>query len=169
MKFNCMILLMPILSCVTHLDKRVSKGSITTECGKFKFNYIHVSQESRKVSVCVKQRSISSFDASFGSRGFEKKRKGDRKTPIGLYPIAKPRPSVSKWRTFMHIGYPTREQVSKGYTGGDVGLHGPNQLFPYKNDLVDYGAGCVIMGTNESIDSIAEDAVKYSIRKIYIE
>ena len=116
-----------------------------------RYNYVKVDTNTRLVHVCVKGELIDSYKASFGSNGFGKKKKGDRKTPLGDYSLARPRKSVSKWHTFIGIGYPTRTQKAMGYTGSSVGIHGPNQRFPYFSHLKDWGAGCVVLASTSDI------------------
>ena len=50
---------------------------------------------------------------------------GDRKTPLGSYPLGKPRLS-EQFGIFISIGYPTLEQRrNEKNPGGAVGIHGP--------------------------------------------
>lgn len=138
-------------------------------CQDYDFSYVYYNTNTKNVHICVEGESIDSFKASHGSKGVGKTKKGDRKTPLGLYTIQQPRPSSSIWRTFIHIDYPTKSQKEQGYSGGSVGLHGPSQYFPFANNLVNYGAGCIVVSDNESIDLIANYVENFLIKHIYID
>ncbi len=64
---------------------------------------------------------------SLGRGGLEKSVQGDRKTPMGTYSIGAPRPS-KRFFIFIPIGYPSEKQRVNGFTGGDVGVHGPGAV-----------------------------------------
>lgn len=155
-----------LLSCNAKSENDTSDLNV---CQDYDFSYIYYSTNTNSIHICVEGESIDTFKASHGSNGVGKTKKGDRKTPEGLYTIQKPRPSSSKWRTFIHINYPTDSQKEQGYTGGSVGLHGPNQYFPFANDLVNYGAGCIVVSDNKSIDLITNYVENFMIGHIYIE
>lgn len=138
-------------------------------CKSHNINHIEYDSEYNKLSICVKNKPIQSFSASHGSKGIGKKKKGDRKTPVGLYTIQKPRKSSSVWRTFIYIDYPTKDQKKKGFTGSAVGLHGPYKFFPYLNDRVNFGAGCIIVSKNSDIDAIEKHVLSLNINHIYIK
>ena len=91
-------------------------------------------------------------------------KKGDKKTPLGEYRLSPPRPSVSGVRTFIHVGYPTRNQRNKGYTGGAIGIHGPTRDGRLRNTL-----GCISVKTNDEIDEIAQWVDDHRVRRISIE
>ncbi len=87
-----------------------------------------------------------------------KTREADGKTPLGQYALAAPRRSPG-FGTFILIGYPTVAQVSGGYTGSAVGVHGPKRMrYPWLGffaSFVDWTAGCVALGSDEEVDRIA--------------
>ena len=149
---------------ITSPDQELSK----TICKKYDMNHIEYDSKHNQLSICVKKKPIQSFRASHGSMGMGKKKRGDRKTPVGLYTIQKPRKSSSVWRTFIHIDYPTKSQKKKGYTGSTVGLHGPHKFFPYLNDKVNFGAGCIVVSKNSDIDAIEKHVLSLDISHIYI-
>jgi hypothetical protein len=64
---------------------------------------------------------IGPGDTTTGEQ-FGKTRHGDMKTPYGTYPLTKN--GGSKFVLALKIGYPTEAQRAKGYTGGDVEIHG---------------------------------------------
>ena len=74
--------------------------------------------------LCQENKPVGEYKVALGKGGINKIKQGDNKTPLGEYTLGIPRPS-SRFGTFIPIGYPTQEQISKGYTGGDIGVHGP--------------------------------------------
>ena len=120
-------------------------------------NGINVHTSKHLLHICQQGRPIKTFDVALGYKGVGKKKAGDNKTPIGLYNLAYPRQS-HQFKTFIPIGYPTSKQRAAGYTGRDVGIHGPTQssiLFNWLNHLPSATRGCVALGKNNHIDYIA--------------
>jgi murein L,D-transpeptidase YafK len=74
-----------------------------------------------------------------------------------VYLLGRPRKSSKFW-IFIPVGYPTPEQRRKGYTGQDVGVHGPHRLLRWLGPLtnsVSSTAGCIGLGTDEQIEAVA--------------
>ena len=131
---------------------------------------LYVNANLKKLHVCMQGKTIESFDVSMGSGGLGKSKKGDRKTPLGIYGLGEPRKSRKKFYKFMHVQYPTRSQRADGYTGSDVGVHGPpvrGNSFKSKNKR-NWGAGCIVLGTDEDTDKVASYVAENRIRKIII-
>ena len=87
----------------------------------------------------------------------DKKRAGDRRTPLGTYVLGAPRPS-GRFGIFIPIGYPTPEQASEGRSGGDLGIHGPprGKAEPeWPTTAFDWTKGCVATGTDADVEVIA--------------
>lgn len=120
-------------------------------------NGINVHTAKRVLNICKQGAVIKTFKVALGYKGIGKKRAGDNKTPIGLYSLAYPRKS-SQFNVFIPILYPTSKQAAAGYTGRDVGLHGPNQsskLFRWVNNLPSATRGCIAVGKNNHIEYVA--------------
>lgn len=99
----------------------------------------------------------SSFRVRLGKRGTGKSREGDGKTPVGRYGLGGPRASGS-FGTFVPIAYPTPAQRSEGFTGGSVGVHGPDRRVRWLGALVnavDTTDGCVGVATDGEMELIA--------------
>jgi L,D-transpeptidase catalytic domain len=77
--------------------------------------------------LCLEGRPLARFTVALGFGGVDKRERGDARTPLGVYPLGDPRPS-RRYRTSIPIGYPTKEQVARGFAGGHVGIHGPDCL-----------------------------------------
>lgn len=120
-------------------------------------NGINVLSAKRILTICQQGNAIKSFSVALGNNGVGKRKAGDNKTPIGLYNLAYPRKS-NQFDIFIPILYPTSEQLRKGYSGRDVGIHGPAQtsrLFSFLNNLPGATRGCVALGKNSHIEYVA--------------
>ena len=116
---------------------------------------VHTSQ--RILNICKNGSVVKTFDVALGFKGVGKKHAGDNKTPVGLYGLAYPRKS-KKFKMFIPILYPTSKQVAAGYTGRDVGLHGPTQSLGWLSwlgKLPFSTRGCVAVGKNNHIEYVA--------------
>lgn len=120
-------------------------------------NGINVHTTKRILNICKHGVVIKAFKVAIGYKGIGKKQAGDNKTPVGLYSLAHPRKS-SQFKLFIPILYPTAQQLAAGYTGRDVGLHGPTQslgLFSWLNNLPSSTHGCIAVGKNKHIEYVA--------------
>ncbi len=120
-------------------------------------NGINVHTKQHILNICDHGRVIKAFKVALGNKGIGKKHAGDNKTPIGLYRLAHPRPS-NQFKVFIPILYPTSKQAASGYTGRDVGIHGPDQsfkTFSWLNHLPYATRGCIAVGKNNSIEYVA--------------
>jgi murein L,D-transpeptidase YafK len=108
--------------------------------------------------LCESGKAVESFGVRLGHSGIGKTRAGDGKTPIGVYPLGHPRAS-KRYGTFIPIGYPTDEQRKKGFTGGSVGVHGPDRRVKWLGRLVntfDTSDGCVGLAKDEEMERISK-------------
>jgi murein L,D-transpeptidase YafK len=120
-------------------------------------NGINVYTAKRLLTICKQGSVVKSFKVAIGNNGAGKKRAGDNKTPVGLYGLAYPRKS-SQFKVFIPILYPTAKQAASGYTGRDVGIHGPTQsshMLGWLNNLPSATRGCVAVGKNNYIEYVA--------------
>lgn len=116
---------------------------------------INVHTSKRILNICKRGTVVKTFRVALGYKGIGKKRMGDNKTPVGLYRLAQPRKS-SQFKVFIPILYPTANQVAKGYTGRDVGIHGPTQsTLSWFNNLPSATRGCIAVGNNNYIEYVA--------------
>ncbi|MCM2280791.1 MAG: L,D-transpeptidase family protein [Bdellovibrionaceae bacterium] len=107
--------------------------------------------------LCQNNQVVGDFDIALGRGGIYKRREGDRKTPIGTYPLLEPYPS-REFGTFIPVGYPTVAERRAGYTGSDIGIHGPARRFRcagFMNTSFDWTRGCVAVASDEQIETIA--------------
>jgi len=131
-----------------------------------------VAARQRRLWQCEAGRALGEFAVALGTGGVGKRRQGDAKVPIGDYTLGAPRPS-SSFHTFIPVGYPTAQERRRGYTGGDVGVHGPARGFQHlpsaANTSVDWTLGCVAVGSDDEIDRIAKWVRDKRVRTIIIE
>nr|WP_298621899.1 L,D-transpeptidase family protein [uncultured Legionella sp.] len=121
-------------------------------------NGINVHTKKQILNICKQGSVIKTFKVALGYKGVGKKKAGDNKTPIGLYGLAHPRKS-NQFKVFIPILYPTSKQRAAGYTGRDVGIHGPTQSsgrFSWLNSLPGSTRGCVAVGKNNYIEYVAD-------------
>ncbi len=121
-------------------------------------NGINVHTTKRILNICKHGTVIKTFKIALGYKGVGKKQSGDNKTPVGLYGLAHPRKST-QFKVFIPILYPTSRQLATGYTGRDVGIHGPTQSssgFNWLNNLPSATRGCIAVGKNNYIEYVAD-------------
>ncbi len=117
----------------------------------------------REIWLCRHGSLVGRIPVALGRGGNGKRRTGDNRTPLGVYGFGTPRPS-KLYGTFIPFDYPTREQASRGHSGGALGIHGPprGQAEPeYPTTAVDWTMGCVATGTDSDIETVAEFVRRY--------
>lgn len=142
-----------VLFCLT-----VACHSAAPEPCKGQKNAIVVDTGQHRLLICQEDKKIGEFSVAIGRGGIDKRKQGDKKTPLGEYSLGAPRPS-SQFGIFIPVGYPTLEQMTKGFTGGDVGVHGPSRIFKWLgrfNTWIDWTQGCIAVGTDKEISEIAQ-------------
>jgi hypothetical protein len=118
---------------------------------------IVVETGAHRLVLCEGEREAAAFAVRLGRGGVGKTAEGDGKTPLGTYPLGEPRKS-DRYGTFIPIGYPTADQRRRGFTGGDVGVHGPHRWVRWLGSLVnsfDSSNGCVGLATDGEMATIA--------------
>jgi murein L,D-transpeptidase YafK len=129
-----------------------------------------IDTSSHTMWMCQESDVIAQFRVAIGQHGVEKRDKGDKKTPKGEFNLGMPRPST-KFRLFIPVGYPNAEQSSKGYSGGNIGVHGPHRdsLWLGKDSVnVDWTHGCIAVGTDEDILRVAQWVKVQGVKKVII-
>src|SRR4030042_2205532 len=99
-----------------------------------------VDTKNHKIWLCQENKSVGEYEVELGSGGIEKRKKGDKKTPLGEYTLGYPRPSV-RFGIFIPVGYPTQKQVSNGYFGRAIGVPGPTRAFKNLGSITTRSAG----------------------------
>jgi hypothetical protein len=138
-----------LLACRSRVD---AAGACTAADAR-----IVVETGAHRLVLCERQREVATFSVRLGRGGVGKTTEGDGKTPLGAYPLGEPRKS-DRYGTFIPIGYPTPGQRRRGFTGGDVGVHGPHRWVRWLGSLVnsfDSSNGCVGLATDGEMATIA--------------
>jgi len=146
-------LVAPFLCVAALLSGQFSQGS---ECPKVEAVLL-VDTTTHELKLCEKGTAVRAFRVALGTGGTGKAKAGDDKTPLGVYSLGSPRAS-QRFGVFIPVSYPTKEQLAKGFTGGDIGIHGPDRHFAPLGTAtawVDWTAGCVAVGSDEAIQAIA--------------
>jgi len=129
----------------------------TKICQKMGTSLVYDSK-AQTLYVCQSSVVRRAYQIAMGSNGVGKTTEGDRKTPVGQYALGRPRVS-EEFGIFIPIAYPTAAQRAKGYTGGDVGIHGPKRAFVcagFLNVSINWTAGCLAVATDDQILELAK-------------
>lgn len=107
---------------------------------------------------CLGETPQFAMKVSIGTHGLGKTREGNRKSPVGTYWLGYPRKSF-QFGIFIPVGYPNMANISKGYTGSAIGLHGPMRFMtclPAKSLEKNWTAGCLAVGRDSQIIEVSE-------------
>lgn len=112
----------------------------------------------RVLHLCKGGAADATYRVNLGQGGVGKRKQGDKRTPLGRYRLSPPRASYSGFTWFVPVGYPTKAQRKRGYTGGAIGIHGPPDWMPQAVIDVAFGTpwtdGCIMVRTKADIDAI---------------
>lgn len=116
-----------------------------------------VHTDSHLLYVCQDRKTVQAYEVALGQGGIDKSVEGDAKTPLGEYMLGRPAPSP-QFGIFIPIGYPTAAQRARGFTGSDIGVHGPLRQFKHLgrvNTATDWTLGCIAVGSDREIAEIS--------------
>ncbi len=139
------------------------------ECGAADSRII-VDTSKHRLALCEQGSETAAFDVRLGRGGLGKRAEGDGKTPLGTYSLGTPRPS-KRYGVFIPVGYPTPDQRAQGFTGSDVGVHGPPRWVRWLGSLVntfDSSDGCIGVAKDAEMNAIATWMGKVGARVIEI-
>jgi hypothetical protein len=108
------------------------------------------------LALCDDGKEQRRWKVALGSGGLDKRVQGDARTPLGRYPLGKPRPS-SSFHTFIPVAYPTPAQAKAGFTGSAVGIHGPPRAFRLMGAATvetDWTLGCIALPSDADVDAV---------------
>ena len=111
----------------------------------------------KEMWLCSLGVSLARYPVALGRGGTDKRARGDRKTPLGTYALGEPRPSA-RFGVFIPVSYPTPDQRSQGFRGGDVGIHGPHRRYEGAgsfNTWTDWTDGCIALGSTQEVVEVA--------------
>jgi len=146
----------------------VASAGTTTPCAPHG-TALYVNAAERRLYACEAGRAKESLPVALGRGGIDKRKQGDAKLPLGEYALGQPRPS-GDFHLFIPVGYPTAVQRRRGYTGGDVGVHGPARVAQGPlTTVADWTLGCIAVGTDQEIERVARWVRTNRVRRIVIE
>lgn len=131
---------------------------------------ILVDSNARVMCLCRNGRAEAVFRVALGRGGLDKRAEGDGRTPSGPYRLGSPRRST-RYHVFIPVDYPTAEQRRAGYSGSDVGIHGPHLAFALLRHATvwpDWTRGCIAVGTRAEIEQVAAWVRRYSPMEIAV-
>ena len=129
----------------------------TSACGAGE-TAIVVDTTAHRLYLCERGVVVASFAVALGASGVDKRRTGDNRTPLGIYPLGTPRASANFHR-FVPVAYPTPAQARAGFTGSAIGIHGPPRGLEDAARMqalvaTDWTAGCIAVATNDDIEVV---------------
>lgn len=168
------------ISCISTLppvparvgSKKIPTGNVCEGKG----TSVVVLTESQLLYLCDRGDQVERFDVYLGCGGLGKTKQGDQKTPLGTYSLSQPR-SSDLFHKFILVGYPTREQSKQGYTGSDIGIHGPatNKYAEMVSAIAgsvgykpNWTQGCIAVWTVDEINRIADFVSNKGASKIHL-
>ena len=122
-----------------------------------KTNYLIINKSSRQLVIFLNNGEIKNFAISLGFEPFGTKvKKGDGKTPEGLYYI-EDKIKESSFYLALQISYPNPWDIRRAlslnkHPGGQIMIHGlPNNTYDkdFHNKQNDWTEGCVAVKNNE--------------------
>ena len=123
-----------------------------------------VDAQTGQLLLCRRGREVAHYPVSLGRGGLHKRRRGDRKTPVGSYPLGRPRRSRGGFYRFIPVAIPTR-------VGTHVGVHGPHRSFRWLgalNTWFNWTQGCVALGSDAEVDEVVRFVRRHRVRRIHI-
>lgn len=120
-------------------------------------NAIVIDADAHRLLLCRDEKPEREFAVSLGKGGLDKRVTGDNRTPLGAFSLGAPRPSQD-FHLFIPVGYPTAQQAAAGFTGGDIGIHGPKKGWRWLGrllDVRDWTRGCIAVNRTQDIEAIA--------------
>lgn len=122
--------------------------------------------------LCQTDTPVQEFGVAIGFGGRDKREAGDKRTPIGEYPLGTPRASGEGFHRFIPVEYPTENQREQGFTGGDIGIHGPPRGWRWLGSLTTWAnwtRGCIAVGTDSEIEAIEHWVNEQHVKKVLIK
>jgi murein L,D-transpeptidase YafK len=148
----------------------VARGTGNVDCPSSRQASVIVDTGKHSMVLCENGKQAGAFAVRIGKHGTGKSREGDGKTPLGPYGLGEPRASGA-YGLFVPIEYPTPEQRKLGFTGGAVGVHGPDRRVRWLGALVnafDTTDGCVGIATDPEMQTFAIWVRAHRVKEVMI-
>jgi len=129
--------------------------------GATRVDRIVIEKSKRTLTMMSGTESLKKYKVALGGQPVgAKDRRGDHKTPEGIYSVDSKNPN-SQFYKALHISYPNAADRANARKlgvspGGDVEIHGLGSKWGWlgaKHRLTDWTDGCIAL-TNEEIDEI---------------
>jgi len=124
-----------------------------------------VQPDDASLHLCKDGETQTQYTVVFGWNGLGKAKPGDKKTPLGVYRLGRPRPSAGgKFHTFIPIRVPKS-------MGSAVGIHGPHRALRWLGPLgrlADVTNGCIAVAYDDEIIAIADFVKRERVQAIHI-
>jgi len=120
-------------------------------------NAVVIDADAHRLWLCLGESVEREFTVALGQGGLGKRTTGDKRTPLGSYALGEPRASAD-FSLFIPVGYPTAQQRQAGFTGSDIGIHGPKKGWSWLGRITtwsDWTRGCIAVGHPQEIAEIA--------------
>lgn len=160
--------------CFFQLPERFSlfKATPETDLCKDKGTILLADTDTQILYLCKSGKTVRDFDFAMGWNGVKKRKEGDERTPLGIYDILAPKKSNSGFHKYIHIVFPTEFQKRQGYTGSNVGIHGPSRwakcLGALNTYILDWTNGCIAVGSDREIDEISRFVEENKVEKLAV-
>jgi murein L,D-transpeptidase YafK len=127
----------------------------------FGVDHVVVSKHERKLALLSQGKEVRSYRIALGSAPTRaKSRRGDHRTPEGLY-VLDSRNANSKFYKAFHVSYPNSKDIVASRKlgvrpGADILLHGLPKIYAWvgkAHTLHDWTDGCIAV-TDEEMDEI---------------
>lgn len=155
--------------CLTLLAGEPVRAAAPSPCAGLDAQVV-LHTEQHRLLLCEQGHPAAEYRVALGRGGAGKQREGDLRTPLGVYPLGPARTSAD-FGLFLPVGYPTDEQRRRGFTGGDIGIHGPKRGSRWLGSLTtltDWTRGCIAVGTDSAISELATWVREHHATRIHI-
>jgi len=132
-----------------------------------------IEKASHRLTLLSRGKPVRTYLVALGRASGPKERKGDRRTPEGLYQIDS-RKADSSFHRALHITYPNAADQARARArgvdpGGDIMIHGIRNGLGWLGSLhrkIDWTQGCIAVtdGEIEEIWSLVDDGTPVEIR-----
>jgi len=146
-------------------------GHASGECTRLAEAHLVVRVDKHEMALCRDRQPVRRYDVRLASGGVGKTRAGDKKTPLGWYSLGAPHRS-RRYGLFVPIDYPTPEQRKQGFSGGSIGIHGPDRRVRWlgrANNWFDTTDGCIGLAKDEQMEAVIAWLKETRASRILIE
>lgn len=141
----------------------------TNPCSALAEAHVAVDVTSHELFLCIDRKQTGvGLQIRIGRNGVGKQKEGDGKTPLGVYSLGHMR-SSRRYGWFIPIGYPSIQQKRMGFTGGAVGIHGPDRRVAWLGKVVnwlDTTDGCIGLAYDNDVKKVGSWALMTKARRV---